>query len=343
MRKFIIIFFLLLITAGVSGVIIMYNRIWRNNMNIQSGDSIELFIPTGSGFMEVYQLMLEQEILRDTASFRWVANKKNYPRHVYPGRYILHPGMSNSRLVGLLRSGDQDPVKLVFNNIRTREQLAGVIAEQIETDSIEILSIFSNADILKKYQVSKETILGIFIPNTYEIYWNTSGEELLKRMQKEYRSFWDDRRLAQARRINLEPMEIMTLAAIVDEETLFKEEEDRIAGVYMNRLAKRIRLQADPTVKFAAGDMNMTRVLKKHLEINSPYNTYRKGGLPPGPIVIPSISSIDAVLNFEQHNYLYFCAKEDFSGYHNFATNLAQHNKNARSYQNALNRRKIFN
>jgi len=343
MRKFIIIFFLLLITAGVSVVIMMYNRIWRNNVNIQSGDRIELFIPTGSGFTEVYQSMLEQEILLDTASFRWVANKKNYPRHVYPGRYILHPGMSNNRLVGLLRSGDQDPVKLVFNNIRTREQLAGVIAEQIEEDSIDILSIFSDVDILKKHQLSKETILGIFIPNTYEIYWNTSGEELLKRMQKEYRIFWDDRRLAQARKIKLEPMEVMTLAAIVDEETLFQEEEDRIAGVYMNRLAKRIRLQADPTVKYAAGDMNMTRVLKKHLEIDSPYNTYRKVGLPPGPIVIPSISSIDAVLNFEQHNYLYFCAKEDFSGYHNFATNLAQHNKNARSYQNALNRRKIFN
>ena len=162
-------------------------------------------------------------------------------------------------------------------------------------------------------------------------------------MLREYRVFWNEKRLAQARSMGFEPMEVITLASIVDEETLIQEEESRVAGVYINRLNRRMRLQADPTVKFAAGDMNMTRVLKKHLLIDSPYNTYRHGGLPPGPIVIPSISAIDAVLNYEHHDYIYFCAKEDFSGYHNFASTLAQHNKNARSYQNALDRRKIFN
>ena len=243
----------------------------------------------------------------------------------------------------MLRSGIQEPVQLVFNNIRTPEKLAGMIAGQIEADSLEILSLFSNTVLMEKHQFSRETIMGVFIPNTYEIYWNTSGEEFLDRMVREYRIFWNEKRLARARRIELEPMEVMTLASIVDEETFMKEEEVRIAGVYINRLNRHIRLHADPTVKFAAGDMNITRVLNKHLKIDSPYNTYRHGGLPPGPIVIPSISAIDAVLNYERHNYLYFCAKEDFSGYHNFAKTLAQHNKNARSYQNALNRRKILN
>jgi UPF0755 protein len=187
-----------------------------------------------------------------------------------------------------------------------------------------------------------ETVYGVFIPNTYEIYWNTSPSQFLERMIREYRIFWNEKRLARARNIGLSPMEVMTLASIVDEETLKTEEEARIAGLYMNRLKQGMRLQADPTVKFASGDMTITRVLKKHLAIESPYNTYRHGGLPPGPIVIPSVSAIDAVLNYERHRYLYMCAREDFSGFHNFANTLSQHNKNARSYQNALNRRKIF-
>ena len=343
MRKFILIVFLLLITAGFSGVIMMYSRILRNNVEVPAGEYVYIFIPTGSNFNDVLRILGEQDILRDTSSFRWVAIKKNYPNHVNPGRYRMQSGMSNNRLVGMLRSGNQEPVQLVFNNIRTPQKLAGVIAEQIEADSIEILSVFSDKALIEKYNLSRETIPGVFIPNTYEIYWNTSGEEFLDRMVREYRIFWDENRLALARGIELDPMEVMTLASIVDEETLKTEEESRIAGVYINRLNRRIRLHADPTVKFAAGDMNITRVLNKHLEIDSPYNTYRYGGLPPGPIVIPSISAIDAILNYERHNFLYFCATDDFSGYHNFATTLAQHNKNARLYQNALNRRKILN
>jgi UPF0755 protein len=263
--------------------------------------------------------------------------------NVRPGRYRIRSGMSNDRLAGMLRSGNQEPVRLVFNNIRTPAMLAGVVSEQIEADSLSILSLFSDTKLLEANQLTRETVMGIFIPNTYEIYWNTSARQFFDRMLREYRLFWNEKRLAQARRMGMEPMEVMTLASIVDEETLIPEEEARVAGVYINRLNRRMRLQADPTVKFAAGDMNMTRVLKKHLLIDSPYNTYRHGGLPPGPIVIPSISVIDAVLNYERHNYIYFCAKEDFSGYHNFAATLAQHNKNARSYQNALDRRKIFN
>ncbi len=343
MRKYIILIVLLLITAGISGMLMMYDRIWRNNVSIPAGESVDLFIPTGSDFEDVFMLLADQGILRDSSDFRWVAMKKNYPRHVNPGRYRIRSGMSNNRLVGMLRSGTQEPVKLVFNHIRSPEMLAGIVSSQIEADSMEILSLFTDADLLEKHQLTRETILGIFIPNTYEIYWNTSGEEFQVRMLREYRDFWNEERLRKAKRMGLEPMEVVTLASIVDEETLFQDEEARIAGVYINRLNRRIRLHADPTVKYAAGDMNMNRVLKKHLLIDSPYNTYRYGGLPPGPIVVPSISAIDAVLNYEQHDYLYFCAREDFSGYHNFARTLAQHNENARSYQNALNRRKIFN
>ncbi len=343
MRKYVLIIILLIILAGTSGLVMVYDRIWRNNVNLPAGESAELFIPTGSEFGDVLRLLTGQDLLRDSASFRWVAVKKNYPRHVYPGRYRIRHGMGNNRLVGLLRSGSQEPVQLVFNHIRSPEMLAGVVSAQIEADSMEILSLFTNEELLDKHHLTRETVMGIFIPNTYEIYWNTSAEEFLVRMLREYRNFWNEDRLAKAKKMGLEPMEVMTLASIVDEEALHPDEEARIAGVYINRLNRRIRLQADPTIRFAAGDMNMSRVLKKHLLIDSPYNTYRYGGLPPGPIVIPSISAIDAVLNYEHNDYLYFCAREDFSGYHNYARTLAQHNENARSYQNALNRRKIFN
>ena len=343
MRRNLVILVLLILAAGIIIACRMYAKIWGSNVTIPAGQSAELFIPSGSDFEDVLQILSKEHVLKDSSSFLWVATRKNYPRHVYPGRYRIRAGMSNNALVGMLRSGTQDPVELLFNHIRSAGQLSGTVSRQIEADSTEILSMFSNEEWIGNNGLTRETVLGIFIPNTYEIYWNTSAEEFFNRMLREYRVFWNEKRLARAGRIGMDPMEVMTLASIVDEECLVQEEEAKIAGVYINRLNRRIRLQADPTVRFAAGDMNMSRVLKKHLLIDSPYNTYRHGGLPPGPIVIPSISAIDAVLNYEHHDYLYFCAKEDFSGYHNFAKTLSQHNENARSYQNALNRRKIFN
>ena len=342
-RTIVIIFFgVLLLTALVTAGS-MYNRILRSNVDLAGEEQIDIYIPTGSDFEDVQQLLSQEGILRDTSSFRWLALQKNYPSHVHPGRYRIRDGLNNNDLIGQLRSGRQEPVQLVFNNIRTPAKLAATIAKQIEADSAGIRSVLSDSALLAEHQLSKETVMGVFIPNTYEIYWNTSPAEFLERMIREYRIFWNERRLAEARRAGLTPMEVVTLASIVDEETLKKDEEPRIAGLYINRLKQGMRLQADPTVKFAAGDMTITRVLKKHLAIDSPYNTYMHGGLPPGPIVVPSVSAIDAVLNYERHKYLYMCAREDFSGYHNFARTLSQHNKNARSYQNALNRRKIFN
>ena len=342
-RTIVFIFFLILLLTALVAAGSFYNRIFRSNVNLDGEMEMDFYIPTGSGFQDVVQLLAEHDILRDTSSFRWLAVQKNYPNHIYPGRYRIRHGLNNNDLVGLLRSGRQEPVQLVFNNIRSADKLAEQVSGQIEADYEGILSIFQDSALLAEHQLTPETVYGVFIPNTYEIYWNTSPAQFLERMVREYRIFWSEKRLARARNAGLSPMEVMTLASIVDEETLKREEEPRIAGLYINRLKKGMRLQADPTVKFAAGDMTITRVLKKHVAIESPYNTYRNGGLPPGPIVIPSVSAVDAVLNFERHKYIYMCAREDFSGYHNFASTLSQHNKNARSYQNALNRRKIFN
>lgn len=343
MRKLILLVGIPVVIAGLAGMVMLYNWIWKENVNSPSGEAVEFLIPTGSGYEDVFEALEQKKLLNDPSSFQWVARKKNYPALVKPGRYMIKPGMGNNELVGMLRSGSQEPVMMVFNNIRSKEKLAGVIGSQIEADSVEILALFANDELIAVHGLSRETVLGAFIPNTYEMYWNTSAEELLGRMMREFWVFWNEKRLAKARKLGMDPMEVITLAAIVDEECLYDEEHQRIAGVFINRLEKRIRLHADPTVRYAAGDMNMSRVLRVHLQIDSPYNTYRRGGLPPGPIVVPSISAIDGVLDYEHHNYLYFCAKEDFSGYHNFASTIAQHNKNARSYQNALNQRKIFN
>jgi len=331
---------LIIIIAVVA--ITYQHRIFRNNIRAGSGE-VFLYIPTGSDYGDVVQSLADQEIIKDTSSFRWVAEKKNYPNHVYPGRYYIPAGMNNNDLVNLLRSGSQEPVDVTFNYIRTLEKLAGVVASQLEADSTDLISLFRNREYLESLDMTRETLPGIFIPNTYRMYWNTNGEEFIDRMLTEYNAFWSARRDRKAASIDLDRMEVMTLASIVDEEALMLEEEARIAGVYMNRINSGMRLQADPTIKFAVGDMNIQRVLTKHLKIESPYNTYLHSGLPPGPITVPSISAIDAVLNHENHDYFYFCAKEDFSGYHNFAKSLAQHNKNARSYQKALDRRKILN
>lgn len=342
-RTIIIVFFLVLLLTLLVAAGSMYNRVLRSNVDLAGEKEVDFYIPTGSSFEDVLHMLAEQRMLRDTSSFRWLALQKNYPNHVYPGRYRIRDGLNNNELIGMLRSGRQEPVELVFNNVRTLGKLAATVAEQIEADSAGIRSILRDSAFLAEHQLTQETVWGVFIPNTYEIYWNTSPAQFMERMIREYRIFWNEKRLARARNIGLSPMEVMTLASIVDEETLKKDEEARIAGLYLNRLKQGMRLQADPTVKFAAGDMTITRVLKKQVDIDSPYNTYRRTGLPPGPIVIPSVSAIDAVLNHERHQYLYMCAREDFSGYHNFARTLAQHNKNARSYQQALNRRKIFN
>jgi len=335
--------FLLALIAGISVFSVnIYHRIYKSNVLVPDSTVKYLYIPAGSEFDDVVDIIRENEIVENVSSFIWLAENKNYPNHVYPGRYALQHEMNNNEIINLLRSGYQEPVKVIFNSIRTKEQLAGRIAKQIEADSLSLVKVFNNDSIIKEYGFKPETFTCIFIPNTYEFWWNTTAIGFVQRMYKEYNRFWTEQRLAKAKALNLTPEDVITLASIVDEETLFNDEMQKVAGVYINRLRKRMHLQADPTLKFALGDFAIKRVLTVHKQIDSPYNTYKHYGLPPGPISIPSIAAIDAVLNYEQHNYLYFCAKPAFSGYHNFSKTLSQHNINARRYQQALNKEKIW-
>ncbi|MCD4834476.1 MAG: endolytic transglycosylase MltG [Bacteroidales bacterium] len=337
--KYIVPLMVLVIITVITIALNAYKNIYKPNINEHSH---YLYIPTGSDYSSIIQILERDSILKDIRSFKWLAEKKNYPNHVYPGRYRLDSLMNNNDLIDKLRSGFQDPVKVVFNSIRTREQLAGKISKQIEPDSLTLIKLLYNDSLITEYGLIQETFTCIFLPNTYEFWWNTSAEKFIDRMYKEYQRFWNDERKRKAAILNLTPEEVTTLASIVDEETYYSKEMPRVAGVYINRLRRRMHLQADPTLKFALGDFSIKRVLNVHKQIDSPYNTYKRYGLPPGPISIPSISAIDAVLNYESHSYLYFCAKSDFSGYHNFAKTLSQHNINARNYQRALNKERIW-
>lgn len=336
-------FFALAIIFGGFHFFSLFRKVYGANVDTGNEKYLHIFIKTGSTYKDVMDLLVSKNMLEDTASFDWVAGKKNYPRHIHPGRYRITHRMNNNQLVNMLRSGQQEPVNLLINQMRTFGELASVVSKQIEADSAEIMNLIMDRDYLEQMGLTPETATVIFIPNTYEFYWNTDADGFMKRMKREYDRFWNADRLKKAAEAGLSPVEVIILASIVEQETDMKEEEKIIAGVYINRLKKNMRLEACPTVKFAVGDMSMTRILDKYLEIDSPYNTYRHAGLPPGPITIPSISSIEAVLNYEKHDYLFFAAKDDLSGYHNFAKTYSQHTKNAHSYQKALDQRKILN
>lgn len=331
--------FVVLIAGGYFGYRI-YRYVYAPNVIVKS-ENYFLKIPTGSDFEDVVTLLSEKQLLNDVESFRWVADKKNYGSRVKPGRYQLKNGMSNNELINLLRSGAQTPVRLSFISVRTLEQLAGKVGGVIEADSLELIQCFRDTATLNRTGFNENTLIAMFIPDTYEFFWNTSAEQFVGRMKEEYDKFWNSDRIAKADATGLSLVEVSTLASIVEQETRMNDEKARIAGVYINRLERGELLQADPTVIYAVGDFSIQRVLFRHLEYDSPYNTYMYAGLPPGPICVPSPASIDAVLNYERHEYMFFCAKEDFSGYHNFAKTLRQHNVNARRFQNALNQRNI--
>jgi len=299
-------------------------------------------IPTGSSYEQVLDTLESNLTIKNLKVFGWIAKKKNYPSLIKPGRFVIDNNLSYNGLINLLRSGRQTPVKITFNNVRTLNQLAGKIGKQIEADSSEIISFLSDESNYSSDGFNKENIISLFIPNTYEIYWNTDALKLYTRMLKEYRLFWNELRIAKAKEKNLNPVEVAILASIIDDEVVKPTEKPIIAGVYINRLKRGIPLQACPTIKFALNDFTITRVLKKYLLVDSPYNTYRHNGFPPGPIGCPTIEGIDAVLNAEKHDYLYFAAKADFSGYHNFSRTLSEHNHYAALYQKELDKRKIF-
>lgn len=314
----------------------LYLRIFKENVLIDKNDEY-IYIPTGSTFEDVVKILQEENILRDISSFEWLADKKNYRNHVKPGRYRIHKGMNNNELINLLRSGKQEPVTLIIRGFRNYNYLAGYVSKKLEADSADIVNVFEDELLAKKYGFDLNTFITIVIPNTYQFFWNTSAEEFIDRMAKEYKKFWTTERIQKATSIGLTQSEVAILASIVQLETNKVDEMNMIAGVYINRLKKNMALQADPTVIFAHNDFTIKRVLNKHLVIDSPYNTYKYSGLPPGPICIPYPHSIDAVLNYSKHNFLYFCAKDDMSGYHVFAQTLQEHLNNARKYQKKLN------
>lgn len=330
------------IIVGLVFTIKLYKAVFSPSVELSDAESSVFYIPTGSDFEYVVSSLIEQGMIEDKQSFEWLAEKKNYPNRVKPGRYRLKTNMSNNDLLNLLRSGLQEPVRLSFHNIRTLNDLAAKVSGFIEPDSASLANYLNRADVASEFGFTHESFPAMFIPNSYEFYWTTTEEEFAKRMKREYVAFWSKGRSQKAASLGFTEKEVSVLASIVEQESLHDDENPVIAGVFINRIKQGIPLQSDPTIIYALQDFSIRRVLNKHKKIDSPYNTYKVRGLPPGPICIPSIAAIDGVLNYKQHNYLYFCAKPDFSGYHSFARNLSQHNKNARLYQQALDQRKIY-
>jgi UPF0755 protein len=305
------------------------------------GKEIYVEIPTNSSFEEVIELLKKQGVVRDEVFFRKAADYMGYKRDpMRSGRYELQPGMNIIQVVRVLRGGQQAPVKVILTTERLPEEVAAKVSRFIEPDSNTLLQTFTNPDFLQQIGYTPENLMTIFIPNTYELFWNTNAEGFVERMIKEKNAFWaKNNRLAKAKALGLTPEEVYTVASIVEKETLNNTEKPTIAGVYLNRLAQGMRLQADPTVVFATRDFTTKRVTSVHTQFDSPYNTYRYAGLPPGPISLASISSIDAVLNREDHKYIYFCASGDETGLHNFAETFEQHQGNIALYRRNLEKR----
>jgi UPF0755 protein len=337
-KKFIIALVVIII-IGLGGTCLFYYlRYFGPNV---TGNKEYLYIHTGATYDDVYKTIRDEHIVSDSATFNWAAQNMKYINRVKAGRYHLQKGMSNRRLINMLASGAQQPVTLSFHNLRLKQQFAGFVATKIEPDSAAIINLLDSADFVKQYGFTTDNVYTMFMPNTYQLYWNTSPEKFFKRMYANYQKFWTPERLQKAAAINLSPVQVSILASIVYAEAGHADEMPIIAGLYLNRLKQGIKLQSDPSIIFAENDYTIHRVLNSQLTINSPYNTYMYIGLPPGPINMPSVSAVEAVLNYQKSDYLYMCAKADFSGYHAFATNKADHLINARKYHQALDQRNI--
>lgn len=330
--------------AGVSVTLIMLTSYFyslfygRNFLLGQERTKAVLLIPEGATIHQVLDSLQQRRILHDALSFMFVARISGYSDAPKAGRYLITSGMTNLEVVRMLRAGRQYPVRLTFQPVRLKEDLADRLTAYLAADATTFETMLRDPALTRQYGFDTATIMAMFIPNTYELYWTTDEKGLMDRMKKEYDRFWTVERRAKAEQQGLTPVQAAVLASIVDAETHKDDEKPVIAGVYLNRLRISMPLQADPTLVFAHRDFEIRRVLAKHKEIDSPYNTYRYTGLPPGPINTPSIAGIEAVLNAQKHKYLYFCAKEDFSGYHTFAEDYADHQANAERYRRALNR-----
>jgi UPF0755 protein len=324
---------------GALAVIFLYfvYILFAPNISPKTGEKAYICIPDNSSYHDVISLLEKKADINNTSSFKQVARMLHYGDKIRSGRYEIKPGMNNFTLIRTLRSGRQTPVQLTFNNIRTKEELAGRLGEQLMADSASLIRLFNDTAFLAQYGLNPNTAISLFIPNTYEIFWNINSRKLFERMNKEYTAFWTPERKAKAAAIPLTPTQVSTLASIVEEETNNKTDRPKVAGLYINRLKADMPLQADPTLKFAVGDFTIKRLLLKHILFISPYNTYRNHGLPPGPIRVASKNGIDAVLNYTHHNYIYMCASETLNGEHKFASTWSEHQANAKKYQQKLN------
>ena len=322
----------LLFMAGFAYYV--YDAVFVPNTAFHNEEA-HVYIPTGAKYYEVLEEL--EPLLKDPISFEAVANKKGYPNNIKPGHFIIKKGMNNNAIINSIRIGNV-PILIKFNNQERLENLAGTLANQLELDSLSFLKSFRNEEYLSKNNFNQDNALAMYIPNTYEVYWNITAKGFQERMHKEYEVFWNSNRMQKVTDLNLSKEDVICLAAIVQKETAKVDERPRVAGVYVNRIKRGMPLQADPTVIYAKklidNDFNqeIKRVLYKDLELDSPYNTYQIAGIPPGPITMPDITSIDAILNFERHNFYYFVADIKNFGYHKFAKTLSQHNRNKREY-----------
>lgn len=303
---------------------------------VSSPEGRYFYIKTGSTYAEVKKDLVDQKIISSAFFFDKLAGYAKYPSSVKAGRYQIKNGMSLVNLVRMLRSGNQAPVKLVIIKLRTREDLAQKIAANFECDSASVMALLNNNDSMHRYHLDSNTVMTAVIPNTYNILWNSSPSRIFSKLYSEKQRFWNEERTHKAAALNLTPDQVYTMASIVEEETNAEEDKGKIASVYMNRMETGMKLEADPTVKFAMRDFGLKRILNGHLQYPSPYNTYQHTGLPPGPICTPSINTIDAVLNAPQTNYIFFVAKPDFKGLSNFAATYAEHMQYAKAYRDAL-------
>lgn len=299
----------------------------------------ELYVSARSSYAQLIDSLMPN--IRHRTAFRLYAERLDLENTFEAGHYELQPGMNVIRIARMLKLGLQTPVRVTINNVRISAQLAGKLSRQLDADSTAFMQALTSKELAREVGFDSLTLFSMFLPDTYEFYWTVSPDDFVRRMRKEYDRFWTEERDEKRKRSGLSRMEVMTLASIVYEETRKTDEMPRIAGVYINRLKKGIPLQADPTIKYAMQDFGLRRILYKHLKYESPYNTYLHRGLPPSPICMPGRNAIEAVLDYEKHDYIFFCARPTFDGYHNFARTLAEHNANARAYSAELNRRKI--
>lgn len=330
-----LIFFLVIAILGISFTFYAYQVVYTPNVLVDKDDRL-LIIKTGDTFKDIQEELHEGKYVQDLVSFSFLAKLMKYDKRITPGRYLLKRNMSNLQAIQLLKSGAQEPVRVTFNNVRLVSELAEKITRNLGMTPEEFEAALTNFAMTNKHGFNSENIVAMFIPNTYEVYYNVTPDALIKRMYSEYEKYWNEEREAKAKEIGLSKIEVSILASIVQAESVREDEAPTIAGLYLNRLKQGIPLQADPTLVFAVGDFSLKRILNVHKEIDSPYNTYRNAGLPPGPINMPEIKSLEAVLNYKPSNYIYMCAKEDFSGRHNFTADYREHMNNAIRYQRAL-------